>query len=224
MEIIIGRDANEGKLLLTADGKDGLYGQTGSVPQSVGSKHCLLSITNDKIRIKNLDVNNYTYVNDQSIESKAIAKGDCIELGADKYLLDWKAVLSLMPADIRTLKDVWDSYENQNINLQIKERRFNTLRSATGLITMIAIALGVIMGGKNNWYLAIYALAIITSIVFFIKAYLDSARMPKIRQELSRKFQQEYVCPHCGHFLGNQSYDILAQNDYCPYCKTKFIH
>jgi len=224
MDIIIGRDTKDSRLLLTADGKDVVYGQPDSVPQSVAPKHCLLSFTSDAIRLKNLDINNYTYVNGQSIESKNIIKGDRIELGGDQYLLDWKPVLSLMPADIRPLKTVWDDFENISINLQIKERRFNTLRSATGLITMVAIAMGVIMGGKNHWYLALYALAILTSIVFFIKAYLDSARMPKIRQELNRKFQQDYVCPHCGHFLGNQSYDILTQNDCCPFCKAKFIH
>ena len=31
-----------------------------------------------------------------------------------------------------------------------------------------------------------------------------------------------YVCPKCGHFMGNQPYDILAQGKACPYCRAQF--
>ena len=181
-------------------------------------------MTDNLLRIQNLDINTVTYVNGQSIESKYLATGDRIELGPDRYPLSWKALQAVLPADIRQLKNVWDNYENENIRLQIAERKFNTLRSATGLITMVAIVLSIATGGKSAWYIVLYAVSIIISLVFFVKAYLDSSKMPQQRQELNRRFQREYSCPHCGHFLGNQSYDLLTQNDHCPYCKSKFIH
>ena len=223
MNIIIGRDADTARLLLTDGTQNLLFGQPGSVPKSVGLQHCELIITDELIRLKNLDVNNFTFVNEQSIESKAVSMGDRIELGANRYLLDWNAV-SGMVADTQHLRDVWNEYEQKSLDLTIDERRFNTLRSITGVITMVAIALSFATGGRSKLYIALYALAIIASLILFIKAYRDASKIPQRRQNLNRQFQRDYICPHCHRFLGNQSYDILAQNDHCPYCKTKFIH
>lgn len=224
--IIIGRDPATGKLLLSYEGKTGGYGEVGSVPSSVSPQHCRLEFTNGIIRLKNIDINNYTYVNGQAVETKTISRQDLIELGEDRYPLDWQAVDAVIPpeADIRPLQEVWSEYDRQNIKLQIDERRFNTLRSATGLITMIAIALSIMTGGRSIWYIVLYVLAILASLLFTIKAYRDSSKVPQLRNELNRQFQHDYICPKCGHFLGNQSYDVLTQNHQCPYCRVKFIH
>ena len=224
MDIIIGRNDSDGRLLLTVDGNDQLVATPGSVPPSVGTTHCTLTINNGQMRLKNLDVNNYTYINGQSIESKAVTKDDQITLGSDGYLLDWNLLKPILPTDIRHLQKVWEDFEQQNIQLQIQDRKFNALRSATGIITMFAIALSIATGGKSIWYILLYGLAIVISVVCFVKAYRDSSKLPQKRQELNRKFQHDYVCPNCGHFMGNQSYDILAQNGSCPYCKKQFIH
>ena len=222
MEIIIGRNPQDKKLLLTVDGKD--QPTQISVPASVGPQHCKLEIKNGQIRVKNLDVNNYTYINGQSVESKLITKNDKIELGSDHYVIDWNIFNPFMPADISHLKKVWEDYENGNIALQIKERKFNAIRSATGIFTMVAIALSIATGGKSKWYFVLYGAAILASVIFFVKAYLDSSKMPQKRLELTRQFQREYVCPRCKHSMGNQPYDFVAQNTHCPYCKTEFIH
>ena len=60
MEIIIGRNPQDKKLLLTVDGKD--QPTQISVPASVGPQHCKIEIKNGQIHVKNLDVNNYTYI------------------------------------------------------------------------------------------------------------------------------------------------------------------
>ena len=223
MEIIIGRDSATGRLKLTTGGKTELWGNA-DVPPTVLPEHCQLTVDGNTMRIKNLDINAYTYINNQAIESKAVTISDLITFGTSRYPLNWKALSSFLPADIRPLQQVWEEYENQNVALQIAERKFNTLRSATGIITMAAIALSIATGGRSIWYIALYAMAIIISLVFFVKAYLDSSKMPQRKQQLIRQFQKDYSCPHCGHFLGNQPYDILAQSDHCPYCQTKFIH
>ena len=224
MEIIIGRDPNNGQLTFTIDDKESQTVSSGILPSSIAQSHCKLIVNQHQMRLMNLDVNNYTYVNGQSIESKAITPNNKIELGSDRYLLNWEDISPLLPADISPLKAVWDCYEDKNIKLQIAERKFNTLRSMTGLITMVAIALSIASGGKSIWYIVLYGVAIVISLVFFVKAYRDASKIPQKRQELNKTFQHDYVCPHCGHFLGNQSYDILAQNTHCPYCKKQFIH
>lgn len=224
MEIYIGRDLANSSLKLTSNGKDVFYGQPNSVPQSVGVNHCVIDYSSNHIRIKNLDVNNYIYVNGQSIESKEIERGDRIELGQDHYQLDWKAIFQVAPVDIKKLKMVWDEYESHKLDQTIADRRFNSLRSATGLVTMAAIALSILTGRQNAWFIALYAFAIIISIVFTIKAYRDASAVPQKQKQLADEFQKDYICPHCNHFLGNMPYNILEQNDQCPYCKTKFIH
>lgn len=225
MKIQIGRDLSTSKLRLT-NGEQSVLTDRADVPSTVSPEHCEIDVEDNCIKLRNLDINNYTYVNGQAVEAKTIQKTDKVELGSDHYLFDWKSLDGVLPpmADIRPLRNVWDSYEQQNIGLQIDERRFNTLRSITGLITMVAIALSIATGGRSPWYLLLYGVAITASLVFFVKAYRDAAKIPQKRQELTKKFQHDYVCPHCGRFLGNQFYDILTQNPCCPYCKTKFIH
>ena len=222
MEIVIGRNLQDNKLMLTVDGK----GQPTSltVPASVGPQHCKLTIKNGQICLKNLDINNYTYVNGQIVESKVISINDKIEMGISHYEIDWKILSSFLPADIIHLKEVWEDYENGNVTLLIKERKFNAIRSATGIFTMVAIALSIATGGRSKWYFVLYGVAILASVIFFIKAYLDSTKIPQKRLELTRKFQRDYVCPRCKHSMGNQPYEFVAQNTHCPYCKTEFIH
>lgn len=225
MEILIGRDPKTTRLQLVS-GKKGVLCGVGSIPSSICEEHCKLIVIGNSIQLLNLNINAYTFVNGQAVERKTVTRQDTIALGTDRYLFDWRYLDEFIPpvADIQQLESIWNEYENQNIDLQIAERRFNTLRSATGLITMAAIALSIATGGRSVWYLVLYALAIAISLIFFVKAYLDSSKMPQKRQQLSRQFQRDYICPHCGHFLGNQSYEILTQNSHCPYCKAKFIH
>lgn len=225
MEITIGRDPDTAQLRIETGGKTVRHGAVGSVPKNVSRRHCCI-VQDDKgmMTVKNLNAENETFVNGRSVESKAVKEGDRIELGADRYAVDWKAVRSVMPsvADIRPLEKVWTDYQEQRLEQQIKERRFGTLRSATGLITMVAIALSMFTGRDSTIYLILYGAAIVISLAFTVKAYLESANAPRRMQELSDKFQKDYVCPKCGHFLGMQSYDILKQNDCCPYCKAKY--
>lgn len=225
MEIIIGRDPETAQLRIETGGKIVRYGATGSVPKSVSRQHCSIVIdAKGNMTVKNLKAENETFVNGRSVESKAVKEGDRIELGENRYAVDWKAIKGVMPVivDIRPLEKVWTNYQEQRLEQQIKERRFGTLRSATGLITMVAIALSMFTGRDSTIYLILYGAAIVISLAFTVKAYRESANAPRRMQELSDKFQRDYVCPKCGHFLGMQSYDILKQNDGCPYCKAKY--
>ena len=178
MEVLIGRDLKTGKMKLSSRGKTVVWG-TEQLPTSVLEEHIKLTFDDDHIRLKNLNINAYTYVNGQAVESKTINRQQTIELGKNHYVFDWCALDEIIPpeADIHPLQSVWEEYENQNLALQIAERKFNTLRSITGLITMAAIALSIATGGKSQWYILLYGIAIVASLAFFIKAYIDSSKM-----------------------------------------------
>lgn len=224
MEIIIGRDQNTRQLSVVKDGSPKLYGQPNSVPMDVSRHHISLQPAgNGKWKVKNLNERNVTFVNGIAVESKTISENDRIELGNSHYLFSWAALQEpkVETVDIRPLKKIWTRYDEQKFDSQIAERKFNAARSATGIITMLAIACSIVLG-HGPIYIMIYAIAIGISAVFTYQAYVKSTDIPKQQRELTKRFQQDYACPKCGHFMGFTDYDILIQNDACPYCKTKY--
>ena len=226
MEIIIGRDTETSKLTITVGQQKKLFGTQGSVPKSVSRSHCSIVINADgTYELKNLKSQNTTYVNGIPIETKKVTEKDVVELGEDHYLIEWSMVNQFKPkiADIRGLKNIWMQYNNDTLNLTVKQNKFNALRTGTGIITMGAIACGFVIGRENSGmiYILLYGLAIILSLTFFIKSYIDASKLPKERLKLTQKFQHKYVCPQCKrHF--SQPYDQLVLNDSCPYCKAIF--
>lgn len=224
MEMIIGRDQQTRKLCVIKDGQPRLYGQPNSVPMDVSRHHISMKPAGDgKWQIKNLNEQNITFVNGIAVESKTISENDKIELGNSHYLLNWAALSEPKEetVDIRPLKKIWEEYDEQRTENQIAERKFNAARSATGIITMLAIACSLILG-HGPFYLILYGLAIGISLVFTVLAYKKSSDIPRQQKEMTKLFQKQYVCPKCGHFMGFQDYDILIQGDACPYCKTKY--
>lgn len=224
MEIIVGRDQQTRKLCVIKDDQPKLYGQPNSVPMDVSRHHISLQPTDEgKWVIKNLNENNITFVNGIAIECKTISENDTVELGNSHYLLNWDALSEPKEetVDIRPLKKIWEEYDEQRTENQIAERKFNAARSATGIITMLAIACSLILG-HGPVYLILYGLAIGISLVFTVLAYKKSSDIPRQQKEMTKLFQKNYVCPKCGHFMGFQDYDILIQGDACPYCKTKY--
>ena len=224
MEIIIGRDQQTRQLCIIKDGNSRLYGQANSVPMDVSRHHIsLVPAGSGKWKIKNLNERNVTFVNGIAVESKTISESDKVELGNSHYLFQWSALSEpkVETIDIRPLKAIWKEYDEQKFDSQIAERKFNAARSATGIITMLAIACSIILG-HGPIYIMLYAVAIGISVAFTYQAYIKSTEVPQQQRELTKHFQQRYVCPKCGHFMGFTDYDILTQNDACPYCKTKY--
>ena len=224
MEIIIGRDQQTRQLNVIKDGISNLYGKADSVPMDVSRHHISLQPTGEgKWVVKNLNEQNVTFVNGIAVENKTISESDKIELGNSHYLLNWDALSGPKEetVDIRPLKKIWSDYDEQRLQFQIAERKFNAARSATGIITMIAIACSLILG-HGPIYLILYALAIGISVVFTFLAYRKSSDVPRQQREMKKEFQKHYVCPKCGHFMNFTDYDILTQSDACPYCKTKY--
>lgn len=220
-EIVIGRDSQTGKLRLTVGKQTSTFGEANSVPRSVSQEHVRVTVGDDgTIVLTNLNAENDTYVNHRAIERKRISEGDRIVLGGEHYRLSWDMLKPFIPrmADISPLEQVWKDYQSQRLQMQIRERRFNTLRSATGLITMFAVVLGAFTGRDNPLFMALYIAAAVISLVFFFIAYRASSKIPMEQNRLTEETKHRYKCPSCGALLTLQDYDMLRQTKGCPHC------
>ena len=214
MEIIIGRDQNTRQLSITKDGTNKTYGKPGSVPMSVSRHHISLQpVGVGKWHIKNLNERNVTLVNGIAVESKTISENDKVELGNDHYLFSWDALSEpkVETIDIRPLKKVWDDYKNKTSELNMATQKFNIARSATGIITMLAIACGFVIG-HGPIYILFYGVAIALSLCFLYKAWTDVSRTQERRDEFQEEFDSKWVCPKCGRPLTAKNYIILSKH------------
>ena len=216
MEIIIGRNQQTRQLNIIKDGVERAYGQANSVPTDVSRHHLSLQPAGaGKWQVKNLNERNVTFVNGIAIESKTVSESDKIELGNSHYLFSWSALQEpkVETIDIRPLKKVWDNYKSKTSELNMASQKFNIARSATGIITMLAIACGFVI---------FYGIAIALSLCFLYKAWTDVSRIQERRDEYQEEFDSRWVCPKCGRPLNAKNYIVLSKLDGCPYCKTKF--
>ena len=228
IDTIIGRDADSGKLRIVSGGKAMTAGDADSVPASVSREHLRLTVSDQGIVVvHNINIENDLYVNRYAVESKRISHGDRIELGRDHYHLQWAILDQLFRVtDIRPLEQVWKDYQAQRMKLQIKERRFGVLRSATGILTTAAMILGFMEiggGAANSLRLILYGSSFAVMLIFFILAWRSASCIPLQQQQLEENTRRRYCCPECGALFNLQSYDLLRQMKKCPHCGAIFI-
>ena len=223
-EIKIGRDSATGLLRLTMGTKTTVVKEAPPCSAGVGREHAVLTVGDDGLMVvRNLNIENDLYVNGIGVESKRVTVSDNIEMGRERYRLPWDILQPLLPtfADISPLQQVWDDYESRSLKLEISERRFGVLRSATGLITMAAIMLSI-FAGRNVLYIVLYALAGLISVAFFIVAYLSASRIPQQRRQLRQQAEEHYCCPVCGGHFTLQKFEQLRQSKRCHNCGALF--
>lgn len=227
MELKIGRDGESGKLCVTVAGKNVLAGEADSVPKSVSREHVLVTVTDEgTVILQNLNIENDLYVNNYGVERKRVQHGDHIELGHDHYQLSWELLDKFFRlADIRPLEQVWKDYQAERLRLQIQERRFGVLRSATGLLTTAAMILGFMEGSGNgvSLRLILYIVMGVVSLLFLVIAWRSASRVPLRQQQLEEETRHRYSCSACGCLFNLQSYDLLRQMKKCPHCGALII-
>lgn len=224
MEIIIGRDQQTRQLSIIKDGNLKLFGLPGSVSMDVSRQHISLQPAGTgKWQIKNLNERNVTFVNGIAVESKTISESDKVELGNSHYLFSWAALQEpkVKTVDIRPLRRVWEKYNQENIHIRKQQKNIGLLASIPMGFTMLG---GLIVGvGPEEIRGVAYfftAIALVIMLYGFYRRFNDNSI--EEQEELKKKLQRNYTCPKCGHFMGFQDYEVLAQSDACPYCKTKY--
>ena len=224
MEIIIGRDQQTRQLCIIKDGNSKLFGQPGSVPMDVSRHHISLQPAGDgKWKIKNLNEKNVTFVNGIAVESKTISESDKVELGNSHYLFQWDALNEpkVETIDIRSLKKIWDDYQQEDTAIRNRQKNNGLLASIPLGFSMLG---GIIAGVAPEIRGVALVFTGIAFLLFIYGLYRRSQDNSTIElKRLQEDFDQKWVCPKCKRPLTCfRSYTILSQNDACPFCKTKF--
>lgn len=229
MDVIIGREAGvpAPRLCLKVGTSAKFIGTPGSVPKTVSRNHCRLELMDDgKMRISNVSDQNSLFVNGTEYKTKLITKDDLVQLGSERFNLDIAAVLKVLDGDsakpkvykVSHLKHIWESYSQAKLDIQIHQGKVNALSAIPGVISMISIALSFIEGLRAVFI----TIAAVFALVFAIIRIKNADKVPLRQKELDERFQDEYVCPSCNHYLGYKSYKLVLKDGGCPWCKAKY--
>jgi hypothetical protein len=224
MEIIVGRNQQTRQLNIIKDSVERAYGQPNSVPTDVSRHHLSLQPAGaGKWQVKNLNERNVTFVNGIAIESKTVSESDKIELGNSHYLFQWDALNEpkVETIDIRSLKKIWDDYQQEDTAIRNRQKNNGLLASIPLGFSMLG---GIIAGVAPEIREVALVFTGIAFLLFIYGLYRRSQDNSTIElKRLQEDFDQKWVCPKCKRPLTCfRSYTILSQNDACPFCKTKF--
>lgn len=250
-EIFIGKEPHKHRLLVAVKNggqiKTATLGTEGSVPNCVsrcipseGKAHCKIVVGQDGIAtVHNLKVENVTYVNGMEIETKDLSNQCKVMLGKDKYPVNIKSVMDtvkgLIPVisdvpsghSIRHLQRIWEKYEADLYHLQKRQKNLGLIKSLYMPCTVLSVLVGFVLkySGLESSKIELTSMAmyVVAAIVLFYGLYKTfTDKSLEERKLLDKKFQEDYVCPNCKHFLGVKPYSLLRQDECCPYKRCKW--
>lgn len=241
--ILIGREIGTARLLVAIDGigKSVAIGSPGCVPNSVshcdpakGKAHAKIMVDqNGSMIVRNSNPLNTTLVNDTEIISKRISISDTLKLGKSMFRIELNSVIDAAcklvgtvppppkeQINIKHLEEVWNSLQLQRRQIQDRQKRINLIRTGCGIFTMCAMPCCFLFGPIGY---VLTGIGIIGNIYSFFGLKNDNTA-DKL-DHLNEDFQDNYVCPNCGKFLGNISYKLLKKqySMHCPYCKCEYV-
>ncbi len=222
MKLIIGRDSATSQLKVVNGSQVNMYGAAGSVPMDVSRQHCeLSSIDNKTYTVTNIKAANVTWVNGVQIQSKQITLEDKVELGQSHYQVPLHQILQQeRPVDISLLESVWTNYENKLLEIKQRQKLNNLLSRVPIVFTLLGGLVSAISEDIRPFSIALTVIALIIMLYGFYRIWSDKSEAEQ--KSLKKDFQQKYVCPKCGRFLGFIDFDILNQYTNCPHCRAQY--
>lgn len=179
--------------------------------------------------LEDLGSTNGTFVNGIQIARKQVTSKDVIKLG-DSYVLNLAEVLKAnndYSEEFAALKQVYDNYIQAKIKIQ-SSNHFKT-RLLQSLPFALPGIIGVLIGFSGKGSPALFAISLFITIcaptVGIYWGAKQSAKIPKLLQDLTNQFKIDYVCPKCGTFLGEIPWESLRNRKHCPVssCKAKWV-
>ena len=240
IEALLGKEEGAHRLEVKVGQKSFAVGSPESVPKSVSRSHCLLTVdfsddakrTVKSIVVKNVKIQNTTYVDGLEIEQKAIKEKSLVQLGFERYKLDVPMIVAkmrqLLPEikveySILPLKNVWEEYDRTKLAITTSSVKSANRQRLQGILSMFGMLVGFIPGVPTTFRIIIIGAALVMAVYFFVKGSVGDP-VHKRLHDLDEDFRKRYVCPNpeCRHYLGQTPYDVLRQNKSCVYCKCKY--
>lgn len=241
--IYIGRDPKDNNLGVAVKINGKLQTSTVGAPQSVpstvsrliadqGVAHCRIDIDEQgRMVLTNMKLQNITNVDGQPIQAKRIAPGSKIDLGPTHHTLPLNKVMEaaskivgISEVDISPLQGVWQNYHAEMFKIKKRQKQLGLMR---GLIPMFTIGGGVLASvlsespDAKTISMVATGIALVVLVVINFVAFKDKSL--EETEQITEQFQDNYVCPACGNFMGNQPWKMLAKRTKCQYCGVKFI-
>lgn len=132
-----------------------------------------------------------------------------------------KAQPEVKTFNISHLRQVWEDYNNANIEMADSQRKTNLIRTGLGIFTMCAMPT-IYFFGPVGYVLT--GIGVLGNIYSF--AGMRNAETAEERQRRQDAFDDAWVCPNpdCGHSLLAKNYKMLVKNfKSCPYCKCNYV-
>lgn len=248
--ILIGREDKTNNLLLSFEhnGSNKILKIKEEVPNCVSrcfpnekKAHCKIDVlANDKIRVTNVNIMNTTLVNGNEIDSVVDNKNIKLELGQFKYQIDVNKILSAVennidginggggpapePVSIKHLEVVWNRFEKARDEIKEKQIKTGKLRMIPLITGSLSTLLALLMGGKELLIVRVITIIIaIVSAIILVGVFLQKDTSIEDTKNAEDELINDYVCPKCKHYLGQQKYKIVKQHGSCPYCKVKWL-
>lgn len=229
IDLIIGRESGveNPRLAIEQNGTVSYWGKPGSVPKSVSRKHCHVVIDDSsRMTIEDITPNNYMYVNGQDCKRKGnVSFADTVELGQDRYRLELERIVMALSSNqvynIASLKKVFESYQKEKFDIQVKQGKLNAISALPGILSMISIGVAVFFEKAR---IIMIIIAGVFALFFAYIRYRNATKIPLKIKKIEDSFRDTYTCPNpvCGRFLGATPYKELLRNKACPFCKAKF--
>lgn len=246
MDILIGREGDSHRLLITVNNKSKAVGTPESVPATVSRKHCSIHIEeNGDMSIRNLSDHNQTYVDGYPVLQKRITENSQVMLSASQYPLNLHDILSMArsiaPVPTRTyslypLKRVWESYHDTRMAMQLEEKRKANQSRLQSIFSMVGMVFAMVpyemfFGEGFGWVGILFRIPfILISVCMGLFFYLRGRNLSNDilikMDQLDKDFRNRYKCPNpdCPRFMGNQPYDVIEYSASCPLCHCKYTH
>lgn len=240
MEILIGREDGTDHLLMVVDGK-AYRDSAKTLPNTVSrvkpkehTAHCKVTIGDDgKMTVTNMNPNNVTYVDGKTVDhTMSIGERSIIAMGDDLYRLSitnlFKLVKYTPPVSIKHLKKVWILYDKGLLNLQLEQQKKQRQQRLQGILSQLGMLCVVIPSVIPQVPIpaVVRAVLIVGALGMSIYLFMKDSRPDESsvikKRELDEQLREDFVCPKCGNFLGNQPFDSVMAKGACPYCKARW--
>lgn len=235
MKFIVGREDGKLMRLSIKPGKDKRPEDfiELKVPASVSRGQLEIDINDDTGEMTITSKKNVMFVNGRECEKKRVTPNDFVELGYEHWPLPLRQIYDTYAPkfyDLTPLRAVWNEFDNSVKEFKLKTARMNAYRMGVPILSTVAIGLGFIISSDDKSTQAMlnvirgifYGIVIVANVIFFIISLNRSKKNIVEEEERKLRFQRRYVCPACGHFMGQQPYDIISQNKQCSWCRAKF--